>query len=129
MDLSNEYYCRGKQFCRRVFTIGRRRWNTLAEVGRDGVGWYGRLTFLLFFLAHLLLHTVRVRRINLLRGITIMNSMAFRGGLSQPLEATLRSGKTIYRSRGYEHVIDQPMAKAEDQYRALSPLHIHTTYN
>ncbi|KAF2741638.1 hypothetical protein M011DRAFT_472911, partial [Sporormia fimetaria CBS 119925] len=52
-----------------------------------------------------------------------MNSMAFRGGLSQPLEATLRSGKTIYRSRGYEHVIDQPMAKAEDQYRAPSPLH------
>ncbi|KAF2743936.1 hypothetical protein M011DRAFT_470836 [Sporormia fimetaria CBS 119925] len=52
-----------------------------------------------------------------------MNSMAFRGGLSQPLKATLRSGKTIYRSRGYEHVIDQPMAKAEDQYRALSPLH------
>ncbi|KAF2745568.1 hypothetical protein M011DRAFT_469236 [Sporormia fimetaria CBS 119925] len=51
-----------------------------------------------------------------------MNSMALRGGLSQPLEATLRSGKTIYRSRGYEHVIDQPMAKAEDQYRALSPL-------
>ncbi|KAF2741618.1 hypothetical protein M011DRAFT_463101, partial [Sporormia fimetaria CBS 119925] len=65
---------------------------------------------------------VRVRRINLLRGITIMNSMALRGGLSQPLEATLRSGKTIYRSRGYDHVIDQSMAKAEDQYRALSPL-------
>jgi hypothetical protein len=38
-DLSNEYYCRGKQFCRRVFTIGRRRWNTLATVGGGCVGW------------------------------------------------------------------------------------------
>lgn len=79
-NLSNEYYRRGKQFCSRVLTIGRRCWNTLARVWEAQVevvvptffcgdfGWWGWLVKVRAYLLPFFLASAFLRVLHLLVG-------------------------------------------------------------